>query len=706
MVNRISKAIAISFYLLLLFVPLVLYPYSSELFEFNKMIVTYLLTVVIITLWLTRSVLVRKFEFKRTVLDIPLIIFLATQLISTLVSFDFRTSLLGYYSRYHGGFMSSLSYALLYWAFVSNMSRRDTRHAIRVLLLSATLVSIYAVLERFGIDKNVWVQDVQNRVFSTLGQPNWLAAFIVALIPITWSLGISNFHLPFSIAKEKHKWVWIILSGLFYLVLIYTKSRSGFVGFATASIVFWPLIFLSYRKKLSQIVKPTIAVISLIAILTAIWGTPWTPKANLSYYLEKSSKTKTETARVQDTSKVKPRELDVKISPSGDIRKIVWSGAVDIWKNYPIFGTGVETFAYSYYSFRPVEHNLLSEWDFLYNKAHNEYLNFAATTGTIGLLSYLILPLMFSFWILTIITNKPMNTNKTNEKLDIRDWKLVLIGIYSGYVSILVTNFFGFSVVPVGILFFLFPAMATTLEQESRRAGEQEDTNLSTTQKAGIMILCSFTLLLFYSIGKYWYADFQYSKGVAHNDAGNYVESRKYLLKATEASPNEAVFWSELSESSAILGLGLYKEGEQELANNFITSSINESQKAEKLSPKNVNIKRKSASNLIKLSAVNAELLISAIKTLDEAIKLAPTEAKLYYNYGLAFARAGDSNKALEIFDKTIEMKSNYRHARFARALMLVEKGETEKAKEELEYILERIDPNDSVVKKQLEKIK
>ena len=79
-----------------------------------------------------------------------------------------------------------------------------------------------------------------------------------------------------------------------------------------------------------------------------------------------------------------------KVSESIDIRKIVWKGAVNLGLQYPLFGTGVETFAYSYYFVRPVEHNLTSEWDYLYNKAHNEYLNFFATTGVAGLATYLL----------------------------------------------------------------------------------------------------------------------------------------------------------------------------------------------------------------------------------------------------------------------------------------------------------------------------
>jgi O-antigen ligase len=60
----------------------------------------------------------------------------------------------------------------------------------------------------------------------------------------------------------------------------------------------------------------------------------------------------------------------------------------------------VETFAYSYYNFRPAQHNQLSEWDYLYNKAHNEFLNFLSTTGAFGLATYLLIILWFSIFAL------------------------------------------------------------------------------------------------------------------------------------------------------------------------------------------------------------------------------------------------------------------------------------------------------------------
>ena len=70
---------------------------------------------------------------------------------------------------------------------------------------------------------------------------------------------------------------------------------------------------------------------------------------------------------------------------------------------YPLFGTGVETFAYSYGFVRPIAHNLTSEWDYVYNKAHNEYFNYLALTGFLGLGAYLGFIAVFIIYVLSIL---------------------------------------------------------------------------------------------------------------------------------------------------------------------------------------------------------------------------------------------------------------------------------------------------------------
>jgi len=418
-----KRLISSFYFLLFIFVPLVWLPNTSELFEFNKLILTYTLTTLIIGVWAIRCILEKKFIFKRTLLDWPILLFLFSNFLSLIFSIDPHVSWFGYYSRWNGGLLSLLSYSLLYWAFVSNMDSKSALRAVHCALWAAAIVAIYGSLEHFGFsiscllttdsfNVSCWVQDVQTRVFATLGQPNWLAAYIVALI-----------FIPLASKRLVLKGVSLLL----FIALLFTKSRSGLLAFAISSLVFW-------LPQLKKSFKPFLILNFLILILVFAVKNP------IRDLVIKSS----------SPAPVGPA-LEVGGTESGSIRKIVWTGATRIWtsniKNL-LIGTGPETFAQAYYQYRPIEHNQTSEWELLYNKAHNEFLNYLATTGVFGLLSYLVL--------LFFMARQMLNTR----------YLILNTALLAGWVSISVTNFWGFSVVIMQLLLFLLPAIAITLEND------------------------------------------------------------------------------------------------------------------------------------------------------------------------------------------------------------------------------------------------
>src|SRR5258708_18612980 len=111
------------FYSLFFVIPLVFYPRTSKVFEFNKIIVLYIFTILIVAAWIIKIIRNKnnlpagRQVFRRTILDIPLLLFLGSQIISTIFSIDQHTSLFGYYSRFNGGLLSTACYALLYLAY-------------------------------------------------------------------------------------------------------------------------------------------------------------------------------------------------------------------------------------------------------------------------------------------------------------------------------------------------------------------------------------------------------------------------------------------------------------------------------------------------------------------------------------------------------------------------------------------------------------
>lgn len=566
----------------------------------------------------------KKIILRRTILDIPLLIFLGSQIISTIISIDQRTSIFGYYSRFNGGLMSTIAFIILYYALASNMDKEKVTKLIKITLISGSIVAVWGILEHFGVspscvlvagkfDDACWVQDVRTRVFATLGQPNWLAAFLIPLVPLTY-----DFLLK---AKDKKKQIiWAALSIIFFLCILFTKSRSGLLGLAAADAIFWiGTLAVNFKKKTFKKILTIFIAIHLIFATGAIFfGTEVTP--SVGELLNKKQVTKS-----VDTSEGG--------TESGSIRQIVWKGAVNIWKAYPVFGTGVETFGYSYWQFRPVEHNFTSEWNYLYNKAHNEYLNFAANTGTIGLVAYLIV-------VVTIIYILRKN--------------YALLG---GFISILITNFFGFSVVVISLLTFTFPALALALESKPKK---ESNKSLTKNQKTLIAVIIGASLYALFLSVKYWYGDYLYQRGSQEYQYKFVENSIKDLQNAILLSPNEAIYHNQIAKVITSTAISLNDNNDATNAAKLAPYAINQSDIAFALSPRNMNIRQTKISVYLELSIFNPIYSQSAISLIRDTIPLSPTDPKIELLLGKAYANTGNFKQAIIEIKKALELKPDY----------------------------------------------
>lgn len=599
-------------------------------------------------------IVAKKLIFRRTILDYALIGYLITLLVSTLFSIDPQTSWFGYYSRFNGGLFSVICYMLLYWAFVSNLNKKQSLLAIRYSLLAVAIASTIAIMEHFGIFitcglmgfsyiEPCWVQDVQQRVFSTLGQPNWLAATVVALIPITWSQML-NFK------KLNAKYLsFAFLSLVFFLTLLFTKSRSGLLAFGIEFIIFWGLIFWQSRFKY---IKEFVFIFLSFSFLAFVFN-PSLVARNLP-----------------ETASTGPA-LETGGTESGTIRKYVWAGALEIFKHYPVLGTGPETFAFSFPMYRPVEHNLTSEWDYVYNKAHNEYLNYLATTGILGFCSYIFLIIMS---LIQISKSQFLNSKQIPD----HNPQIFKNTILAGYVSILITNFFGFSVVPTSLLFFLFPAFAVANSEECTAYSGKAKLDLS--QKIGFILIISSVTYALFAIYSYWLADTHYNLARQYLVAGKIKNAETEVKKALLLNPKEALYYSTLAVA---------------------VTSPELAEKALKLNKYDLNVRKLALSVFVKAAEKDIKYMELVEKTLIEGLKLSPINPKGYMQMAVFYSES-DFSKSEQLFLKAIDLKNNYKDARYNLAKLYLKKKEYKKAKEQLEYILNFIDPNDELTKKYL----
>ncbi len=264
-------------------------------------------------------------------------------------------------------------------------------------------------------------------------------------------------------------------------------------------------------------------------------------------------------------SNTRPAELERSgITDSGVIRLLVWRGAIDAWKAYPIFGTGVETFAFAYYRYRPKEHNMTSEWDYLYNKAHNEYLNYLTTTGIFGLGTYLLFIGLFIFLTGKFLLHKSTTPPSTKNNLTIQQFNnpLLAISLFCGWLSILITNFFGFSVVIMNLYFFLIPAFFFMITGPVDIEHKKTYTSINLFQWTLIIVIVGIAWVMSYGLYLYWYADTAYALGNNLDKSSGYQQAYPLLENAVKIEPNEPVYKDELAVNLATLAQAFFLQND------------------------------------------------------------------------------------------------------------------------------------------------
>lgn len=642
-------------------------------------------------------------------------------------SMDPHTSFWGYYSRFNGGLLSMSVYIFLYYALVSNffVNKEDAKSfAKKVLGISVAAgigVALWGLPSHFGFDPtcmifgrglNVacWTESFNPtaRMFSTLGQPNWLGAYLSILLPIALAFFI-NISLPIKNIADKFRNWKLVVSVLavlaFYICILWTTSQSSFIGLWAGIFTFVGLIKLVAFKKskfsLQKFLKlkslQLLGLFIIIFFLLAFFlGNPFPRFQNLTLQRILDSAKSDQSVNTEANPQEQGPSLEYNITGSGEIRLIVWRGAIDIFKSSPLIGSGVETFAYAYYKHRPVEHNLTSEWDYLYNKAHNEYLNYLATTGILGLGTYLSFIGLFLFIAIRFFWEQKTLTQS-----------LIPASIVAGFVSIIVSNFFGFSVVLLNLYLFILPAIFLMITGKKSKMisvpKKNDETNklkdFNTFQYLILTVISIVSIYWMWNIINLWNADKAYALGYNYNKIEEHVRANEPLEKAVKLRPSEDLYKNELSTNLASLALAFAQDNQMQNASLFAQRAIELSDEVIKNNPNNVVYYKTRTRTLFTLAQMQPDILNEAYQTILVAQKLAPTDAKILYNKALIEEVMEKPQEALATLNQTIKIKENYLDAHYRKAIVLISLSESDaqnaqKYKDEARKVLEHVIAN------------
>ena len=396
--------------------PLIFVSNTNELYEFPKMFFVYFLGVVIVSSFLIYRVF-RPKPLKFPSIFVLLVLF--STVLSTIFSEHLYTSVWGYYTRFNGGLVSVLVFFGIYFSAVNLFSKEDLCKLLKFSLLPIIPISIYGISQHYGF-QFLWGESPVGRAFSTFGQPNWLAQYIGMLLLVCLFLVVSEGRSIF--------WSAVYLLG--FGCLWFTYSVSGLVGCVTGFCVFMVLFFRS--KKFDKGTLRVVLLLVFVSVLIAVFNLGlFKDRLHDVFYDMRKLFSRTETYALEETT----TPQDYKISDPGFIRFGLWKGTWQLITSSPkvfFLGTGPETYPYAFQPFRPRQLNYSSEWDFVFNKPHNYYLQIWSEFGLFGLA----VGLLIISWTL----------------------RKAASFLLPGFVAFYVSNFFGWPVVATSLLFWLWLA--------------------------------------------------------------------------------------------------------------------------------------------------------------------------------------------------------------------------------------------------------
>lgn len=298
-------------------------------------------------------------------LDIILLALVLLNVVACVFSIDPIQSLTGEDLQYQGLLSVLLYVAFFYLAYTSLTDESRIVLLFGSMAIGATLVAAYAVVQRARLDP-IWGYPPDGRPFSTIGQPNALAAYLVVAIPVSASL------LPRTHSRTLRA-IIILAIGTMVAAIASTKSRGGYAGLVvTAAMLTMPLV---------PALKPR-SRSGLYGFLIGLTGLA------LVVFLVPLFREATTALMRRALSRGDLGELSV------EMHLELWTVAAWIALAHPLFGTGQETFPDVFPRYSEVilgSARASAYTDFRVESPHNVYLAMASGAGFPALGAYVAL---------------------------------------------------------------------------------------------------------------------------------------------------------------------------------------------------------------------------------------------------------------------------------------------------------------------------
>ena len=366
--------------------------------------------------------------------DGPVLAFVGLSLTAWAFSTDRTQSLYGEQLQYQGVLTLLLYVGFFYVARLAVSGCRSMDLLQYAITVGATVVAAYALVQKVGVDP-IWDGYLPGgRVFSSIGQANALAAYLVLAIPLSAGLALR--------ARRLRRALILLATTAMVAAFVFAQSRGGYLGLLSALVVlalaWWPELGLRTRR--------LAVVVALVVVAVAIGAAARTPSSIPAF-----------------------GDVSTRSDASTRFHLDAWRVASAIVRDHPLLGTGPETFpdVFSQYSHDvlPPERAVALD-SYRVESPHNVYLAVATGSGIPTLIAYL--GILAGF---LVTSRKALRAVR-------RDARMTLVAVLAAVIGHLVTDVFMTAEITSTWLFWLLlgATLAWASAEESRIASEAAET--------------------------------------------------------------------------------------------------------------------------------------------------------------------------------------------------------------------------------------
>lgn len=421
---------------------------------------------------------------------ISLAIFVFANLLALFFSINPHLSFWGSYERQQG-FLQLIFYVILFLLFISFFDKKSINKLLKIICCTASVIALFAIFQNFiPLFGSFWKTEILLGRLSigTLGHPNFLASYLLMLIPfvVITFFGKRDFW---------HRVFWGICGLTILIAIILTRSREAYLGLFIMSV----LGSLIYKRKL--LIIPILVVLVVMAI--NVFAKSNFVKSNV--FLHRLV--------INDEQLI-----------ASEPRFAIWPAVIKQIKERPLLGYGQEVFSESFAKFTPNKLLKIEAFRSVADRAHNEVLDSASSTGILGLLSYL-----FLLGYLILICVKNLKNPYVAASL------LSFVGLFT-------SNMFGFSATSNYLMWWLLAGVVIVLSGKKTVISIGLSINSYIKKFVYLFLVCLLFLAIYFGGIKPLIADYHFSRANIYSDYLLHFYALDEFKKASIYNPMEATY--------------------------------------------------------------------------------------------------------------------------------------------------------------------